>query len=113
MAENDSKLNSEATAASGEPFDSFSLIVRMLRDVAGMELPGLELRSELPRGIPVTLRHDDGTHCLIGLDFETAAEAEKFGDGLAAFCHRDDARLFLKRPPTIIQDECGNCSGTN
>jgi hypothetical protein len=91
----------------------FSLIIRGLRDLAGMELPGLELQPELPRAVPVTMKYEDGIHYLVGLRFETAAEAENFADGLAEFCDRDGERLFLKKPPAINQDERGNCSGTN
>ncbi len=84
----------------------FPLIVRGLRDLAGMELPGLELRPELPRAVPITQKRD-GIYYLIGLRFKTAAEAEKFADGLAEFCDRDGERLVLKKPPAINQDYSG------
>jgi hypothetical protein len=88
------------------------LIIRGLRDLAGVELSGIELRQELPRAVPMTQKRD-GIYYLIGLQFETTAEAEKFAEGLAEFCDREGARLFLKRPLTISRDECGNCSGVN
>jgi hypothetical protein len=91
----------------------FHLIVRGLRDLAGMELSGLELQPELPQAVPVTMKKEDGMGYLVGLDFYTAEEAEKFADGLSAFCDLDGARLILKRPPAINQDERGNCSGVN
>lgn len=95
-----------------ELFPTFSLIIRGMRDMAGMELPGIELRPELPRAIPITVRRDDGVY-LVGLRFKTVAEAEKFAEGLAEFCDRDGEQLFLKRPPAINRDERGNCSGVN
>jgi hypothetical protein len=98
MAENDSKPNPGA-ASSGDPFSSaraFSLIICGLRDLAGMELPGIELRPELPRAVPVTMRRDEGIY-LVGLRFETAAEAENFAKGLEEHCDRDGQRLLFKR----------------
>jgi hypothetical protein len=91
----------------------FPLIVRGLRDLAGMELPGLELRPELPRTTPVTMKREDGVYYLVALDFETPDAAENFRSGLEKQCDRDGARLFLKTPPPIIRDSCGNCSGIN
>jgi hypothetical protein len=89
-----------------------SLIICGPRDLVGMELSGIELRQELPRAVPVTQKCD-GMYYLIALQFDTAAEAEHFASGLEEHCDRDDTRLFLKRPPTITRDECGNCSGVN
>ncbi len=74
----------------------FPLIIRGLRDLAGMELAGLELREDLPRTVPITQKRD-GIYFLIGLRFETAAEAEDFASGLEEFCDRDGARLLLKK----------------
>lgn len=91
----------------------FSLIVHGLRDLAGLELPGIELRSELPRAVPVTMKRDDSIRYLVGLDFATAAAAEDFANSLEEFVDRDGARLFLKRPPAIKQDEVGNVLGIN
>jgi hypothetical protein len=68
------------------------------------------------RATPITMKGDDGIYCLIGLDFETAAEAEHFVNGLSEAvtqCDRDGRRLFLKRPAAIKQDGRGNCSGVN
>jgi hypothetical protein len=108
MAENDPK----PTPGGGTPFDSFSLVVRMLRDVAGMELSGLELRPELPRTVPVTQKRD-GVYYLVALDFETPDAAENFRSGLEKECDLAGARVFLKNPPAIIRDERGNVFGLN
>lgn len=90
-----------------------SLIAGALPGLAEMELPGIELRPELPRAVPMTQKRD-GVYYLIGLRFETAAEAENFvAEELAEFCDRDGERLFLKKPPAINRDERGNCSGIN
>jgi len=53
------------------------LIVGGLRDLAGMELPGLELLPESPRAVPITQKRRDGYY-LVGIKFETSAEAEHF-----------------------------------
>ena len=71
------------------------------------------LCPSLPRAIPLTQKQA-GRHFLIGIEFETAAEAENFAKGIEGHCDRiDGARLFLKRPPVITVDERGNCSGVN
>jgi hypothetical protein len=90
------------------------LIVGALRDLAGMELLGLSLRPELPRAVPVTQKRD-GMYYLVALRFETTDEAERFQSGLEEFCdgNCDSGMLFLKRPPPITRDECGNCFGIN
>lgn len=90
----------------------FHLIVGALRDLAGMELAGLELRPELPCAIPITQK-SGGTYFLVGLRFESADEAEKFAEGLGEFVDRDGERLMLKKPPAIHRDTFGNCSGVN
>jgi hypothetical protein len=89
-----------------------NLLVGRLRDLAGTELSGIEPRQELPRAIPATQKRG-GIYYLIGLQFATVTEAERFASGLEEHCDRDGARLFLKRPPAINQDERGNCSGVN
>ena len=89
----------------------FHLIVGGLRDLAGMELRGLELRPELPRAIPIT-QERDGAYFLVGLRFESADEAEKFAEGLSEFLvERDGERLMLKKPAPVKRDEQGNCFG--
>lgn len=108
MAESDPEPTPEAAASS----DPFSLIVGGVRYFAGIGLLDIELRPESPRAIPIT-QERDGTYYLIGLDFETAAEAERFANGLSRFCDRDGARLLFKKPAKINRDEHGNCSGVN
>jgi hypothetical protein len=83
----------------------------------------------LPRAVPITMKYDDGRYYLIGLQFETAAEAQEFANGLADFIadrgeivsgdirirfrHRDGERAFLKTPAALNRDELGNCAGFN
>lgn len=69
-----------------------------------------------PSAIPMTMKYDDGLYYLIGLRFETVAEAEDFANGLAAFSEgftRNGERLFLNTAVAINRDERGNCSGFN
>jgi len=76
----------------------FPLIVGGLRDLAGMELPGLELRPELPSAVPIYMKNADGIQCLVGTRFATSAEAQDFARGLEDCCECDGQRLLFKRP---------------
>jgi len=89
------------------------LIIRGLRDLAGMELPGIELRPELPRAVPITMKRDDGGYDLVGLRFDSSTGAADFANGLGEVCCRDGEQVFLKKPPPITQDAHGNCAGVN
>jgi hypothetical protein len=104
-------MNDDPFSLSGYPFPLIGL-----DGLAGMVLAAIELRPELPRAFPITMKCEDSSYCLVGLRFETPAEAEHFANGLAEVvtkCDCDGRRLFLKSHPAINQDECGNCSGIN
>jgi hypothetical protein len=54
--------------------------------MAGLQMP------ELPRAVPIFTRGIEGCY-LIGLQFETPAEAQKFADGLAKHLSISDADI--------------------
>jgi hypothetical protein len=82
-----------------------SPIIAGLRDLPGMELLGIKLKPGFPRAVPISQKRDDSIHYLIGLRFETPAEAESFANGLTDHCSRDGQRVLFKRPgPPTTQD---------
>lgn len=80
--------------------------LELLRDLPAMELSRMELGPQAARAIPMTMS-EDGIRVLVGLRFETAAEAEDCANGLAAFCDRDGERLVLKQAAAINSDFSG------
>jgi hypothetical protein len=88
MSENYPKLSPEA-ASSDHPFPS--LILGGLCDRLSA------LRPPLPRAVPMTQKRDDGIYYLIGVRFDTEAEAQNFALGIEGHCDVDGQRLFFKR----------------
>lgn len=115
MSESDLKLNPEAPSRDEGsipiapcPRSGLEALFYLL---SGIEL-GPRLPRAIPRAIPMTVSADT-IRLLVGLRFETAAEAQDFANGLADFVDRDGERVLLKKAAVINRDPVGNCSGFN